>query len=95
MPIRGQLLELGIFQDQPTPIYIDVFVIHDLAAVKHSIWLLFRATILQEAAEYDDIVAIKSDGEDHFADPETKQVASRTWRRHLWYVNNLPGACPD
>jgi hypothetical protein len=99
LPARGQLLECGIFQDQPTPVYIDsasaIFVIHDRAAVKRSIWLLRRATILQESAEYGDIIAIKIPGVDNFSDPETKQVSSKVWRRHLWYANNLPGPCPE
>jgi len=56
-------------------------------AVKKTMW---RAAILQEAQMMGDIVAIKI-GEH---DPETKLLVIRTWRRHLWYVHNLPGDMP-
>ena len=98
LPVRGILLEASIYQDQPTPLYIDsastIFVIADSAAVKKTMWLNRRATILQEAQMMGDIIAIKIGEHDNFADPETKLLIIRTWRRHLWYVHNLPGDMP-
>ena len=93
LPVRGQLLELSILQDTPTPLYIDsasaIFVINDKSAVKRSVWLLRRAAILQEAVEMGEIVAIKIGEADNFADPETKAMLIKVWERHLSYVNNI------
>ena len=98
IPIRGRLFEVSIHVDLPTPIYIDsasvIYVIHDRAAVKKSLWILRRAAILQEAAEYGEIMAVKISGDDNFSDPETKQLHVKAWQRHLWYANNLPGPMP-
>ena len=98
LPIRGILLEVSTYQDQPTPLYIDsastIFVIADSAAVKKTMWLNRRAIILQQAQLMGDIVAVKIGEHDNFADPETKLLIIKTWRRHLWYVHNLPGDMP-
>ena len=71
-----------------------IFVIADSAAVKKTMWLNRRAIILQQAQQMGDIVAVKIGEHDNFADPETKLLIIKTWRRHLWYVHNLPGDMP-
>ena len=100
LPCRGQMLEVSIYQDQPTPLYIDssscVFVIHDARAVgKKSIWIRRRAAILQEAQRMKEIIAVKIDGKDNPSDAETKALAFKMWRRLVWYSNNLPGPMPE
>ena len=99
LPLRGQLLELSIYQDPPTPVYIDsastVFVIQDKRAVKRSVWTLRIARVLQEAQLLREIIALKISERDNFADPEIKSTTIKVWRRHLWYTNNLPGEMPD
>ena len=98
LPVRGQLLELSIYQHLHTPVYIDsasaIFVIEDKRAAKRSIWLLRRAAILQEAQQMRDIIVIKISESDQFSDPETKVVAAKTYRKHLWYTNNLQQPMP-
>lgn len=99
LPTRGQLLEVSIHQDQPTPLYIDsastLFTIHDQRAIRRSLWTRRRARILQQAQEMADIIAIKIDTEDNFSDPETKSLIVKAWYRHLCYNNNLTVSIPD
>ena len=98
IPVRGQLLELGIHQDHPTPVYIDsasaIFIINDQASAKRFLWVLRRATILQEAVNMGEIIVFKIGERDNFSDPETKQLIIRTWKRHLHYTHNFPGDPP-
>ena len=43
----------------------------------------------------EDILTIKIDSEDNFADPETKSLIARAWYRHLVYSNNLNVDMPE
>jgi hypothetical protein len=99
IPARGRLLELSIYQDLPTPLYIDaastIFIIHDQRSVKKSLWTRRRALILQEAQLMQEIVALKISEADNFSDSETKNLKLKVWRRLLWYSNNLAGPMPE
>ena len=99
IPVRGQLLELSIYQDLPTPLWIDaaatIFVIQDQRSVKKSLWARRRALILQEAQRLKEIIVMKISERDNFSDPETKQLRIKVWNRLVWYSNNLPGPMPE
>ena len=93
IPVRGLLQELHILQDRPTPLYMDsqsaLYVALDRAAVKKSVWLRRRASMLQEGVEQLEIDPRKVAGEDNLADNETKYKTYGEWRRLVNASNNL------
>ena len=98
VPIRGLLTELRIPQELPTPLYLDsastVFVAQSRAAVKKSAWMRRRAEVLTQAYDLGEIMPIKIEEYNNFADPQTKYLTYKVWARHLHYTHNLSGEPP-
>jgi hypothetical protein len=80
-PQRGTSLLI----DSATTIYVAT----DDTAVKRSMWLARRASVMQEGVEAEEIEPIKISEDLNAADMHTKYLTYPVWKRHVWHVHNL------
>ena len=90
-PIRGLLHEMGIHMAYATPVYCDsqstIFVAHDTGAIKRSVWLLRRCSVLREAVDHEDAVFLKIADRDNCSDMETKPTPHEKMLHLLTHSN--------
>ena len=89
----GLLQEAHIQCGDSMPFYLDsastVFVAKDDTGVKKSVWLIRRAAVLQESAEFKEIEPIHISERHMVADAFTKYLPHEVWRRHMNYLLNI------
>ena len=51
--------------------------------------------MLTEAYEHGEVSPEKLEDPENFADPQTKYLTHKVWRRHLHYTHNLEGDAPE
>ena len=99
IPMRGVLQEARIPQVAPTPCWMDsastIFVAENRAAPKKSAWTRRKAEVLTESYEHGEVSPEKLEDPENFADPQTKYLTYKVWRRHLHYTHNLEGDAPE
>ena len=61
---------------------------------KKSAWTRRKAEVLTEAYEHGEVSPEKLEDPENFADPQTKYLTHKVWRRHLHYTHNLEGEPP-
>ena len=98
VPINGILQEAHIRLGVPTPFFLDsksaVFVSNNDASAKKSVWIRRRVAVLHEGIEHDEIKVTHIGDLDMVADIFTKYLPYGRWKRHKWYLLNLPGDPP-
>ena len=80
------------------PFYLDsdttVKVGKSDTAIKKSVWLIRRATVLEDCVVHKMIEIFHLTERDMVADPFTKYLTYGVWIRHMHYVLNLLGPLP-
>ena len=76
---------MRIPQVAPTPCWMDsastIFVAENRAAPKKSAWTRRKAEVLTEAYEHGEVSPEKLEDPENFADPQTKYLTHKVWRR--------------
>ena len=62
---------------------------------KKSAWTRRKAEVLTESYEHGEVSPDKLEDPENFADPQTKYLTYKVWRRHLHYTQNLEGDPPE
>jgi hypothetical protein len=92
VPTRGLLQEIGIPQEQGTPVYCDsattLLVASDSKSVKKTSWLFRKVCALREAVIHEEAQPCKVNEAFNLADIFTKYVRQDKWRRHLQRLLN-------
>ena len=82
IPFRGIFVELGIFQEVPTPIVVDsrstLLVARDRAAMKKSLYIMRRVLFMQECVADGDAEFYSCKGKMNLADSFTKAIFEPT-----------------
>lgn len=95
---RGKCQELRIWQERPTPFYMDststIFVANDEKAMKRSVWIARRTVALREGKSMGEIMPTYLEALMNCANFFTKYETYKEYALHMWYMLNMPGPPP-